>query len=57
MSQRLLGIRLMFTESLQNYRIRALRVELDLAIWHPDDRRHTLPRRVEFANVENLVLQ
>ena len=57
MRESLLREGLVLAESLQDDRVRALAEELDLAVRAPHDGRHALPRRVELADVEDLVLE
>ena len=57
MKQCLLGERLVLAKALKNHRVRTLAEELDLAVGAPNDCRHALARRIELADVEDLVLE
>lgn len=52
LSKRLILVR----ESFENDRISSFAVQLDLAVRSSDQRRHSFPRTVEFADIENLKL-
>lgn len=54
--RRSLSIRAATGETLVDDSVSALAVQLDLAARRPDDRRHALPGRIEFADVEDLIL-
>lgn len=57
MHKRLVGVRLILAEPLEDDRVRAFTEQLDLAVRTTNDRRHALAGRVELAHVEDLVLQ
>ena len=57
MQKRFLRVGLVLTETFKNDSIRPLAEQLDFAVRTPHDRRHTLPGRVELANVQDFILE
>jgi hypothetical protein len=52
-----LSIRLVGTEALQDDSIGPFAIDFNFSIRASDDSRHALPRRVELANIKDLILK